>query len=142
MKRILLLFALIFALGVSASAQVYYRSIGQNVRVRTAPSLKASMVQDGIMVPVYLYKGQILRGLGVQRNGFTKVAFVYNGERRIDDWEGWVATKYLVRAYKCKSCGGEGFYGTCEFCGGSGFGGCCGLTGKNRCKRCYGYGYK
>ena len=141
MKRILLLFALIFALGVSASAQVYYRSIGQDVRVRTAPSLKASMVQDDLEIPVYLWKGQIVEGLGVQRNGFTKVAFVYNGGR-IYDWKGWVATKYLVRAYKCKSCGREGFYGTCDACGGVGIGGCCSYTGKNRCKRCGGYGYK
>jgi hypothetical protein len=142
MKRILLLFALIFALGVSASAQVYYRSIGQNVRVRTAPSLKASIAQNQIMEPVHLFKGEIVEGLGVQRNGFTKVAHVYTGQGRVEDWEGWVATKYLVRAYKCKSCGGEGFYGTCDACGGIGTGGCCGLTGKNRCKRCYGYGYK
>ena len=141
MKRILLLFALIFALGVSASAQVYYRSIGQNVRVRTAPSLKASIVQnDNTIGPVHLFKGQIVEGLGVQRNGFTKVAFVYNGGR-IYDWKGWVATKYLVRAYKCKSCGGEGFDGTCDYCGGNG-GGCCGLSGKNSCESCHGYGYK
>lgn len=142
MKRIVLLFALILTLGVSASAQVYYRSIGQNVRVRTAPSLNASMVEDCMMQPAHLYKGQIVKGVGVQRNGFTKVAFVYNGQRRIDDWTGWVATKYLVRAYRCKSCGGEGWYGTCSSCGGVGYQSCCGYTGKERCGNCKGYGYK
>lgn len=142
MKRIFLLFALILTLGVSASAQVYYRSIGQNVRVRTAPSLNASMVEDCMMQPAHLYKGQIVKGLGVQRNGFTKVAFVYNGQSRIDDWTGWVATKYLVRAYRCKSCGGEGWYGTCSSCGGVGYLSCCGYTGKERCGNCKGYGYK
>ena len=142
MKRIVLLFALILTLGVSASAQVYYRSIGQNVRVRTAPSLNASMVEDCMMEPAHLYKGQIVKGLGVQRNGFTKVAFVYSGGSRIDNWTGWVATKYLVRAYRCKSCGGEGWYGTCSSCGGVGYQSCCGYTGKERCGNCKGYGYK
>ena len=140
MKKILLLFALILSLGVSASAQVYYRCTGQNVRMRTAPSLKSGMVHDNWAgkYPVYLDKGDIVRSLGVQRNGFAKVEITHKYYE-----EGWVSMQYLVRAQRCSNCGGKGYFNqACPHCDGEGAQACCDGTGKKQCSKCYGIGYR
>ncbi len=144
MKRILLLFTLLLTLAGASYAQVYYKCTGQNVRVRTAPSLKSGIVQYsgayGSEGPAMLDKGEIVRSLGVQRNGFAKVA--YTGTYNLWEW-GWVSLQYLVRAQRCSNCGGKGYFNQrCPECDGAGVHACCDFTGKKRCNRCYGVGYK
>ena len=145
MKRILLLLVLLFSLAGASYAQVYYRCTGQNVRVRTAPSLKSGMMQyngaQGCSGPVYLDKGTIVRSLGVQRNGFAKVQDVSN---YIHLWDpGWVSMQYLVRAQRCSNCGGKGHFNqVCPGCDGLGRLACCDGTGKKPCSKCYGIGYR
>jgi hypothetical protein len=144
MKRILLLFTLLLTLAGASYAQVYYRCTGQNVRVRTAPSLKSGIVQYsgayGSEGPVMLNKGEIVCSLGVQRNGFAKVAHVSS----YNLWdEGWVSLQYLVRAQRCSNCGGKGYFNQrCPECNGDGAHWCCDFTGKKQCSQCHGIGYK
>ena len=131
MKRILLLFTLLLTLAGASYAQVHYKCTGQNVRVRTAPSLKSGIVQYsgayGSGGPVMLDKGEIVRSLGVQRNGFAKVAHISS----YNLWEeGWVSLQYLVRAQRCPECNGDGAHWCCDF------------TGKKQCSQCHGIGYK
>ena len=132
MKRIVLLFALILTLGVSASAQVVYKCTGDRVRVRTAPNMNSSQKQydydggRGLEGAISLYKGELLESTGKQRNGFIEVSPInYVG----CGWygTGWVSAKYLVKVKPCSKCSGFGWLGivggpkeTCPVCKGKG----------------------
>ena len=146
MKKVLMLFVLLFTFSAATYAQtVYYKSTSDKVCVRTAPSLKSTQVQyadDGEYEgPVYLYKGDCVKCKGEVKNGFAKV-YCMNAR---ETWEyGWVSMQFLAKAVKCGKCGGKGHLNQpCMEC--EGYGCCCcapGTDGKQVCTTCGGYGYK
>ena len=154
MKRFLLLFAILLAMSGSASAQVYYKCVGNKVAVRSTPNAKSRLVEglfyaEGICCvcgnddhefscyhPVYLKKGEIVSSRGETRNGFIMVYDVWQNWR-----SGWVPAKYLVRAQKCTRCKGKGYTKLCPECYGEGCADCYG-AGNNGCSGCGSTGYR
>ena len=146
-KKLFILVTFIMLALTSAHAQreVYYRCTGNNVNVRKGPGVKYGKVMSvgGAKCPMgamQLFKGNIVVGNGVKRNGFIHINYALPYPC-IEDG-GWVSAQYLVPAKRCASCKGKGVTGrTCPECNGEGYGYCCNNTGKELCPRCAGVGY-
>lgn len=142
MKRTILTLCLVMVAAI-ASAQ-YYRVTGNNVYVRKGAGTNFRPVQYtgayGSEGSVQLNRGTIVRAKGAARNGFMPVqetdpAVVYWGS-------GWMSTKYLTPATRCRNCNGKGFFAwTCPECNGEGYHFCCDFVGRERCNKCYGIGW-
>ena len=127
-----------------AQREIYYRCTGDYVNVRKGPGTKYGKVITGGAKcpngPAQLFKGQIVVGDGVKRNGFIHIDY-FVPTPCIDS--GWVSAKYLVPATKCGSCRGSGTTGrVCPTCNGEGYGYCCNYSGKELCEKCGGIGYR
>ena len=145
MTKKLVTFIMLALTSAHAQREVYYRCTGNNVNVRKGPGAKYGKVMSvgGAKCPMgamQLFKGNIVVGNGVKRNGFIHINYALPYPC-IEDG-GWVSAQYLVPAKRCASCKGKGVTGrTCPECNGVGYGYCCNNTGKDLCPRCAGVGY-
>ena len=145
-RKLLILFSLFVLVSIDCFSQdVYYRCTGNNVNVRRGPGTNYGKMNSsgGMKCPmgaIQLFKGDIVLGYNISRNGFIKICNILPHPCMED--EGWVSAQYLVRATRCSSCRGTGNTGrVCPECGGEGFGYCCNYTGKELCDKCGGIGF-
>ena len=147
MKKILLLFVLL-SFSLAGVSQTVYRSTGDHVYVRTGPGKNYGHVEFtgayGSEGHAYLLKGALVKARGAAKNGFLPVK---EYDLFSSFWgEGWVSTKYLVKAKRCPDCKGQGIFDApCPECINDEFSAhscACFGSGKYHCPTCQGYGWK
>ena len=106
MRRLSIIFILLFAVITVNAQQKGFVCTGNNVNVRTGP---------GMDYPIYdqdradgkkrqLFKGDVVLDCGQRKNGFCLIvgALEWGGDER----DGWVSAKYLRPVILCPTCNG------------------------------------
>ena len=129
MKRIAIVFMMLFAV-IAVNAQTKgFVCTGDNVNVRKGPGKNYPVDNWGIVgYKRQLMKGDVVENLGKSKNGFCLICgpLKYNGEAS----EGWVSAQYLRPVTLCPECIGTGVVNISEQ-----------EIDLENCKKCKGKGY-
>ncbi len=120
MKRIVLIFTMIFSVMIVNAQQRGFVCTGNNINVRKLPSFKSSAVIS-FGSKLQLNKGEVVGYLGKKKNGFYYINKFFIG---IDSEksEGWVPAKYLRSVILCPNCtAGWDDGDDCRRCKGKGY---------------------
>ena len=115
MKRIVMIsMMMLMTLAVGAQNLKGFISTGQDVNVRKGPGMRYPVI-DTEWGKIQLDKGEVVCDKGKTKNGFrhilvTKLIF----GSVVNEYEGWVSTKYLRPVNVCPECYGTGYVGEIE----------------------------
>ncbi len=105
---------LLMTLAADAQNLKGFISTGQDVNVRKGPGMRYPVI-DSEWGKIQLDKGEVVCDKGKTKNGFrhilvTKLIF----GSVVNEYEGWVSTKYLRPVNVCPECYGTGYVGEIE----------------------------
>ena len=115
MKRIaMMIMLLMITLSVGAQNLKGFISTGQDVNVRKGPGMRYPVI-DSEWGKIQLDKGEVVCDMGKSKNGFRQVSvtkLIFGSV--VNEYEGWVSSKYLRPVKVCSECYGTGYVGEIE----------------------------